>query len=188
MAIKKMLANNDVHGVTFDPWRSRRLLAEMEALGVDTHGGEGSGLLAVAHPQSFVAGQKAFDEGKGLNICRSTEICQELIINGRLTVKRNPLLSWAVSNTTIIFDGQENGRPQKAKSTGRIDPVVALIMATGAAWYKPKGSKDAGKLQWVVDHLRDERARAWREEMADLPTGSLENEAEQSPFFGAMDL
>ena len=45
----------------------------------------------------------------------------------------NPVLRWCVDNVVMISDANENIRPVKDKSTGRIDVFVALIMAWGRA-------------------------------------------------------
>ena len=45
----------------------------------------------------------------------------------------HPLLSMCVTNTVIVLDDAGNRKPSKRKSTGRIDGLVALAMAIGAA-------------------------------------------------------
>lgn len=45
----------------------------------------------------------------------------------------NPLLRWAISNVTTIQDASGNYRPDKERSLEKIDPIVALIMASGRA-------------------------------------------------------
>ena len=43
----------------------------------------------------------------------------------------NPVLAWMAQNLFIQMDKNENMMPTKAKSTGRIDGIVATIMAMG---------------------------------------------------------
>lgn len=45
----------------------------------------------------------------------------------------NTCFRWTFGNTRIAVDGNENTKPMKNRSTGRIDPVVALIIAV-AVW------------------------------------------------------
>ncbi len=51
----------------------------------------------------------------------------------RLRHNGNPVLAWAVGNVHRDEDAAENVKPNKAKSTNRIDPAVAAIMAVGRA-------------------------------------------------------
>ncbi len=51
----------------------------------------------------------------------------------RLVHGGNPLLRWAVGNVVLDTDAAGNRRPNKSKSTDRIDPAVASIMAVGRA-------------------------------------------------------
>lgn len=51
----------------------------------------------------------------------------------RLNHGGNPVLRWMASNVVVRTDANENYMPCKAKSTGRIDGIVAAIMALGRA-------------------------------------------------------
>ncbi|SIO36630.1 Phage terminase-like protein, large subunit, contains N-terminal HTH domain [Rhodovulum sp. ES.010] len=55
------------------------------------------------------------------------------VMNGRLRHGGNPVLAWAVGNVFRDEDPAENIKPNKRRSTGRIDPAVAAIMAVGRA-------------------------------------------------------
>lgn len=54
----------------------------------------------------------------------------------------NPLVNWCAGNVVIDTDKYENIFPHKTKSTTRIDPIVALIMAIGA-WLGDGGGESA---------------------------------------------
>lgn len=43
----------------------------------------------------------------------------------------NPVLTWCASNAVIVSDPAGNRKADKAKATGRIDGIVASLMATG---------------------------------------------------------
>lgn len=53
------------------------------------------------------------------------------IIGKNIIHDNNPCLNWCLSNVAIQEDPAGNIKPNKAKSTDRIDPIVALIMALG---------------------------------------------------------
>ena len=65
---------------------------------------------------------------------------QRLIVGGKLNHGGNPLLRWAISNVAIELDAAGNIKPSKKKSTERIDPIVAGIMAIGVASIDQKDS------------------------------------------------
>jgi phage terminase large subunit-like protein len=44
----------------------------------------------------------------------------------------------AASNSSVVKDASGNRKPEKAKSTQRIDPLVAALMATGVFMVKPE--------------------------------------------------
>ena len=58
---------------------------------------------------------------------------EQVLIEGQLAHGNHPLLSMCVANTVITLDDAGNRKPSKRKSTGRIDGLVALAMAIGAA-------------------------------------------------------
>jgi phage terminase large subunit-like protein len=45
----------------------------------------------------------------------------------------NKLLRWALSNTRLDYDAYENVKPSRDRSTDKIDPAIATIMAYGRA-------------------------------------------------------
>lgn len=63
----------------------------------------------------------------------------------RLVAKRlrhdgNPVLRWMLSNVAAAQDPAGNIKPDKSKSTGRIDGIVAAIMGLGRAMVAPDGN------------------------------------------------
>ena len=62
--------------------------------------------------------------------------CQQLellISNKQIKHDDNPLLNWCFGNVVVIKDKQDRLFPAKKRSRGRIDPVVALLMAIGVS-------------------------------------------------------
>lgn len=59
---------------------------------------------------------------------------EELIYSKRLRHGGNPVLRWAIGNVSLLYDTNGNFRPDKKRSRkGRIDPVVATVMALSRA-------------------------------------------------------
>ena len=73
------------------------------------------------------------NHGQGFrDMSPSLEIVEELALAGRIRHGGHPVLRWAVSNVVVAFDAANNRKPEKSKSTGRIDPAVAAIMAVAS--------------------------------------------------------
>lgn len=75
----------------------------------------------------------------------ATKAFEEMVLNKKLVVPDNPLLTWAISNVAIERDPAGNIKPSKERSRERIDPAVAAIMAVGLATAEPKISYDFTK-------------------------------------------
>lgn len=72
---------------------------------------------------------------------------EKLVVSGRLIHGCHPVLRWMAANVTIESDSAGNIKPSKAKSSERIDGIVATIMAlalassndTGSSVYESRG-------------------------------------------------
>lgn len=53
------------------------------------------------------------------------------ILTGNIEHPNDPVINWAMGNVVMVRDAAGNQKPDKEKSIGKIDPVVALIMAAG---------------------------------------------------------
>lgn len=58
----------------------------------------------------------------------------------------HPIANWMARNVAIDEDPHDNIKPTKAKSGGKIDGIVAAIMAKGMLMAKPDNSVDIGAL------------------------------------------
>jgi phage terminase large subunit-like protein len=58
---------------------------------------------------------------------------EKLVIEGKLKHGGHPVLRWMAANVAIEQDAAGNIKPSKAKSTERIDGIVASVMAVGRA-------------------------------------------------------
>lgn len=52
----------------------------------------------------------------------------------------NPVMTWCAGNAVIVSDPANNRKADKAKATGRIDGIIAAIMATGISGAMSSGS------------------------------------------------
>jgi phage terminase large subunit-like protein len=78
--------------------------------------------------------------GQGFaSMAQPTKDLMALVLKKRLHHGSNPVLDWMASNVTVRSDPAGNWKPDKAKSTKRIDGIVALIMALGRATLNLEG-------------------------------------------------
>ena len=61
----------------------------------------------------------------------SIESFETLLLNGKFKHGGNPVLRWCASNAVVVNDPSGNRKLDKSKSTGRIDGIIALVMACG---------------------------------------------------------
>jgi phage terminase large subunit-like protein len=102
----------DLQELAIDPWNARELatnLAQQDSIRV------------VEFTQSM-----AMMNGP-------TKALLQMVKDGRIRHNGNPVAKWMIKNTACPPDSNENRKPVKRKSSGKIDGVVAAIMATGRA-------------------------------------------------------
>lgn len=107
-------------GLAFDPYRIKYFERDLDGAGLD--------LSLVPHGQGFYRSSES-----GLWMCRSIELLEQLIFENRLRVAFNPCLRWNVASAVTESDPKNNRVFNKRKATGRIDGLVALVMAVGLA-------------------------------------------------------
>jgi phage terminase large subunit-like protein len=70
--------------------------------------------------------------GQGfVSMSAPTKQLELLARKGKIWHDGDPIMRWALSNVAIRTDPAGNIKPDKQKSGGKIDPVVALVMAIG---------------------------------------------------------
>ena len=77
---------------------------------------------------------------------RSIETLESAIIKKDIGIKINPVLRWNSASAVLQSDPAGNRKWEKRKSTGKIDGMVALTMAVGAATSDSTGGDMAGFL------------------------------------------
>lgn len=109
--IRDMCDLLDVREVVFDVALAREMMESLEA----------SGIPVAAFPQTL------------MNYAKPVDTFEDMMLNRRIVHGGNPCLRWAVGNTVMMRDQNDNRRPAKNKSADRIDPCAASIMALSRA-------------------------------------------------------
>jgi len=68
------------------------------------------------------------------------EVISEIFEVETLRHDDNPVMTWCAGNVVIVSDPAGNRKADKAKATGRIDGIVAALMATGLSGTAIEGS------------------------------------------------
>lgn len=71
------------------------------------------------------------------------ETVEALLLNRMLAHGFNPLLNMGAANAIAIADPARNRKLEKARSTGRIDPLVAAVMAIHSCIAPPEGEESS---------------------------------------------
>ncbi|WP_246737854.1 MULTISPECIES: terminase large subunit [Rhizobium] len=109
--VRKMADMFTVEEVNFDPYMARDMVASLEGSGIPVN---------------------LFSQGI-MNFAKPVVDFEDMMMTRRLVHGGNPLLRWSVGNTVMQRDANENRKPNKDRSSDRIDPTVASIMAVARA-------------------------------------------------------
>ncbi|HUT87828.1 MAG TPA: terminase TerL endonuclease subunit, partial [Candidatus Heimdallarchaeota archaeon] len=107
--IEGLSSDYDIREIGYDPWGALQLAQHLEAKGFE--------MVEVRQ------GTKSMSE--------PTKEMLRLVLGGKLRHGDNPVLTWMADNAVVTIDSAENVKPDKKKSTERIDGIVAAIMALG---------------------------------------------------------
>jgi len=135
--VAELLAEHgeNVVELAFDPAGMADFIAACDEIGLavwlyegpDKPAGEG--LKLVRHAQ----GTRVVFEDRQLCMPRSVERLEDRILNGGIVIDENPVTYACAANAVTIADGMDNRAFDKRKSRGRIDGLVTIAMAIGAA-------------------------------------------------------
>jgi phage terminase large subunit-like protein len=101
----------DIRELVIDRWNATQLSSQLL----------GDGFTVVAFGQGFAS------------MSGPTKELMTVLLGRRLAHGGNAVLRWMAANVAVQQDAAGNLKPDKATSTGRIDGIVALIMALGRA-------------------------------------------------------
>jgi len=126
----------DVRLVAYDSYAFRRFETEVSEVGLalpfaeHVQGGLKKGKPT---PEMIQAAKRAGEEPEGLWMPASVRLLEEAILEGRIRIKRNPVLISAFMSAVPESDKWGNYWLSKERSINKIDAVIALCMAIGAA-------------------------------------------------------
>lgn len=103
----------------------------------------GRGLMLVPHGQGL---RIAFQD-KQLSMPTSVEAMEDRLRLGTLVIDANPINTACASNAAPISDATGNRAFDKQRSRGRIDGLITIAMAVGAADMKSPKPKKAGVIR-----------------------------------------
>ncbi|MDY7038185.1 MAG: terminase TerL endonuclease subunit, partial [Thermodesulfobacteriota bacterium] len=119
--IEQDMSDYRIAELAFDRWGSQKVTTDLQDLGFELEGNE----------KTLIQ----FGQGFG-SMSAPTKELEKMVIGEEIAHGGNPVLSWMISNVAIKEDPAGNQKPDKGKSTERIDGAVALIMAMGRAMLK----------------------------------------------------
>ena len=123
--------------LAFDRYAWSKFTDELDAIGLELptlEHPQGGRRRARADPEAVEAAKRAGEEPPlGLWMPGSLNFLEELILDRRIRIARNPVFVSAAMSAAIERDPFDNRWFSKRKATQRIDPLVALAMAAGAA-------------------------------------------------------
>lgn len=102
----------DLQGACYDRWR----IEDLKALAADND---------VELPEMVAFGQGYKDMSPAI------EAFETALLNGTMVHPGHPVLTWCAANAVTVSDDAENRKLSKEKATGRIDLMVAGVMAVG---------------------------------------------------------
>ncbi len=125
-AIRSQILESDVafdlREIAYDPWNATETATWIEA----------QGLTAVPIRQGYIS------------MTGPTKRLLELVLSGLIAHGGNPAMRWMASNLMVELDAAGNVKPDKAKSTEKIDGIVAMIIAMARAMVVPLDNKPKG--------------------------------------------
>jgi phage terminase large subunit-like protein len=111
--LRQIQEDCELQMVMFDRWRIEVLKAELSKLGYNI-------------PLSpFGQGFK--------DMTPALEVVESALISGKIRHGGHPILRWCAANAIATHDPAGNRKLDKAKATGRIDGMIAMVMAMGAS-------------------------------------------------------
>lgn len=107
--VLKQAEKYDIESIGFDRWNSSQLVIEL--------GHEGLNM-------------EPFGQGFG-SMSAPTKVLDKMVNSATINHGGHPVLAWNADNVVIETDASDNVKPNKKKSTEKIDGIVALVMSIG---------------------------------------------------------
>ena len=125
--IRELSEVYDIREIAYDRWGATQLSQDLYEEGI-TVVPIGQGFASMSPP---------------------TKELERLVLTKRIRHGGHPVMRWMVDNAVTLTDPAENIKLDKAKSTGRIDGLVALVMAVDRATRNPVSRYEQGGLEAV---------------------------------------
>lgn len=110
--LAELSAMFDIQLVGFDRWR----IEDLKALAADNE-------IPLPEMRAFGQGYK--------DMSPAVEAFETALLNGEVVHPGSPVFTWCASNAVTVSDDAENRKLSKEKANGRIDLMVAAVMAIG---------------------------------------------------------
>lgn len=107
--ILRIVADYDLRTSAYDRWNSSQTIIDLQNEGMECN---------------------PFGQGYG-SMSAPTKEFEKLVLTGKIEHFGNPVLRWMLASTLVKTDPAGNIKPDKEKSTQKIDGMVAAIMALG---------------------------------------------------------
>lgn len=107
--ILRIVADYDLRTSAYDRWNSSQTIIDLQNEGMECN---------------------PFGQGYG-SMSAPTKEFEKLVLTGKIEHFGNPVLRWMLASTLVKTDPAGNIKPDKEKSTQKIDGIVASIMALG---------------------------------------------------------
>lgn len=108
-----MAARYDIQAIAYDRWRFEDMVPLLERDGIE--------LPLKPFGQGFKDMAPALDE------------YERMLLDARVLHAGNPVMTWCAANAVTVSDPAGNRKLSKERATGRIDGMVAAVMAVGAS-------------------------------------------------------
>lgn len=141
--VADLVADQDVQEMVVDPAFIDGFISACEQIGLSVWRYEGPGkpdgrgLKIVSHGQ----GKRIVFEDRQLCMPHSITRTEDRILEQRIVIDASPVTYSCAANAALDFDGQGNRAFDKKRSRGRIDGMVTIAMAVGAATAADKPKK-----------------------------------------------
>jgi len=134
--IAKQAARFKIREIAYDRYGAEKIRRDLEELGAEN-------------------GFSVFPFGQGfISMSPASKDFYQFVMEGRIRHGKHPVLDWNIGNVIIDEDPAGNIKPNKRKSTEKIDGAIALIMGLARA-----ALKDVSVVGSVYD--REERGILW---------------------------
>lgn len=145
LEVARLVDEHDVQFLAYDVAKMASFIEACERVGLAVwkfKGADekpGKGLMLVPHGQGL---RIAFQD-KQLSMPTSVEALEDRLRLGTLVIDANPINTSCASNAAPISDATGNRAFDKNRSRGRIDGLITLAMAVGAADMKTPKAKES---------------------------------------------